>query len=39
VGLLRVNHYGVDLRRVLAALENTPGFDAGLVRRHLARCG
>lgn len=39
VGLLRVNHYGVDLRRVLAALEKTPGFDVGLVRRHLARCG
>lgn len=39
VGLLRVNHYGVNLRRVLAALENTPGFDAGLVRRHLARNG
>jgi len=39
VGLLRINHYGVDLRRVLAAMEEAPGFDAGLVRRHLARCG
>lgn len=39
VGLLRINHYGVDLRRVLAELDRIPGYDAGLVRRHLARCG
>jgi lipopolysaccharide biosynthesis protein len=39
VGLLRVNHYGVDLRRVMAALDHAPGFDAGLIRSHLARCG
>lgn len=39
VGLLRVNHYGVNVRRLLSELEKTPGYDAGLVRRHLARCG
>lgn len=39
VGLLRINHYGVDLGRLMAELERTPGFDAGLIRDHLARCG
>ncbi|MFM7243052.1 MAG: rhamnan synthesis F family protein [Planctomycetaceae bacterium] len=39
VGLLRINHYGVDLRRVLAELDRVPGYDASLVRCHLARCG
>jgi lipopolysaccharide biosynthesis protein len=39
VGLLRTNHYGVDLRRVLAEIDRAPGFEPGLVRRHLDRCG
>jgi len=39
VGLLRTNHYGVDLRRVLAEIDRAPAFEPGLVRRHLERCG
>jgi len=39
VGLFRVNHYGLDLRRVLGTLERQSGFDADLIRGHLARCG
>lgn len=39
VGLFRVNHYGLDLARVAAELERCSGFDMGLIRGHLARCG
>jgi lipopolysaccharide biosynthesis protein len=39
VGLFRINHYGVDLRRVMATLERSGGFDTSLIRGHLARCG
>ena len=39
VGLLRVNHYGLDLGRVLADLEQRTGYDLGLVHGHLRRCG
>jgi len=39
VGLLRVNHYGLDLGRVLADLERQTGYDLGLVHGHLRRCG
>jgi len=39
VGLFRVNHYGLDLRRVMDALERRSRFDADLIRGHLARCG
>jgi len=38
VGLFRVNHYGIDLGRVLADVRRTP-FDTGLILGHLARCG
>lgn len=39
VGLFRVNHYGIDLRRVLADLGRRTPFDLGMIRGHLARCG
>ena len=39
VGLLRVNHYGLDLGRVLADLERRTRYDLGLVHGHLRRCG
>lgn len=39
VGLFRVNHYGIDLRRVAAGLERATPYDLGMIRGHLARCG
>ncbi len=39
VGLLRVNHYGLDLGRVLADLERRASYDLGLIHGHLRRCG
>jgi len=39
VGLFRVNHYGLDLSRVMAGLGRSTGFDLDLIRGHLARCG
>jgi lipopolysaccharide biosynthesis protein len=39
VGLLRVNHYGLDLGRVLADLQRRTRYDLGLVHGHLRRCG
>ena len=39
VGLFRVNHYGVDLRRVLACLRQDTPYDVGLIDAHSARCG
>lgn len=39
VGLFRVNHYGIDLRRVEADLRRSTSFDMELIRGHLARCG
>jgi lipopolysaccharide biosynthesis protein len=39
VGLFRVNHYGLDLSRVLAGIGRSTQFDLGLIRSHLARCG
>ncbi|MFM7208072.1 MAG: rhamnan synthesis F family protein [Planctomycetaceae bacterium] len=39
VGLFRVNHYGIDLRRVTADLRRRTPFDLGLITGHLARCG
>lgn len=39
VGLFRVNHYGIDLDRVLDALREKTPYDLGLIHRHLARCG
>jgi len=39
VGLFRVNHYGLDLRRVMAGLGRATPYDLGLIRGHLARCG
>ncbi|MBU6310266.1 MAG: hypothetical protein KJS77_11020 [Planctomycetes bacterium] len=39
VGLFRVNHYGIDLERVLAELDRRTQFDLGLIHSHLARCG
>jgi lipopolysaccharide biosynthesis protein len=39
VGLLRVNHYGLDLGRVLADLERRTPYDLGLIHGHLRRCG
>jgi rhamnosyltransferase len=39
VSLLRVNHYGLDLGRVLAELRQAGGYDPALVHGHLARCG
>ena len=39
VGLFRVNHYGIDLRRVVAGLERATPYDLGMIRGHLARCG
>jgi lipopolysaccharide biosynthesis protein len=39
IGLFRVNHYGLDLSRVMAGLGRSTRFDLGLIREHLARCG
>ena len=39
VGLFRVNHYGIDLDRVLSELGRQTPFDRGLIHGHLARCG
>ena len=39
VSLLRVNHYGLDLGRVLTELRQASGYDPALVHGHLARCG
>ncbi|MFM1904808.1 MAG: hypothetical protein RLZZ440_2708 [Planctomycetota bacterium] len=39
VGLLRVNYYGVDLRRVLAELGRSTDYPLEFVHGHLARCG
>jgi rhamnosyltransferase len=39
VSLLRVNHYGLDLGRVLAELRQVADYDPTLARGHLARCG
>ena len=39
VGLFRVNHYGIDLDRVLSELGRQTPFDRGLIHGHLARFG
>jgi rhamnosyltransferase len=39
VGLFRINHYGLDLSRVMAGLGRSTEFDLDLIRGHLARCG
>ena len=39
VGLFRVNHYGIDLKRVLHDLGRRTPFDLDLIHGHLARCG
>lgn len=39
VGLFRVNHYGIDLGRVMAELGRRTPFAMGMIRGHLARCG
>lgn len=39
VGLFRVNHYGIDLERVLFEVDRQTPYDLGLIRGHLARCG
>ena len=39
VGLFRVNHYGVDLDRVLDVLDADTPYDTGLIRGHLLRVG
>jgi lipopolysaccharide biosynthesis protein len=39
VGLFRINHYGLDLSRVLADLERRTPYDLGLIHGHLRRCG
>lgn len=39
VGLFRVNHYGINLRRVLAELGTKTQYPLELVHGHLARCG
>jgi rhamnosyltransferase len=39
VGLFRMNHYGIDLDRVIAELGRQTPFDLGLIHGHLARCG
>jgi lipopolysaccharide biosynthesis protein len=39
VGLFRINHYGIDLRRVLAELRAKTAYPLDLVHGHLARCG
>ena len=39
VGLFRVNHYGIDLGRVMGDLKRSTPYDLGLIREHLARCG
>ncbi len=37
--LFRVNHYGLDLGRVLCELRRRFGYDLGLIESHLAACG
>lgn len=39
VGLFRVNHYGIDLDRVLLDLARRTPFDLAAIHGHLARCG
>lgn len=39
VGLFRINHYGVDTRRVLACLRQTTPYEVGMIDAHLARRG
>lgn len=39
VGLFRVNHYGLDLGRVLADLRQRTTYPPALIHSHLARCG
>jgi lipopolysaccharide biosynthesis protein len=39
VSLLRVNHYGLDLGRVLSELDAVADYDPAFVPGHLARCG
>lgn len=39
VGLFRVNHYGLDLGRVLAELRQRFAYDPGLIAAQLACCG
>lgn len=39
VGIFRVNHYGLDLTRVLADLRRRSGYPLDLIEGHLARCG
>lgn len=38
-GLFRVNHYGLDLGRVLATLRGRCDYPASLIQGHLGRCG
>ena len=38
-GLFRVNHYGLDLGRVLAELRQRFAYDPGLIAAQVARCG
>lgn len=39
VGLVRVNHYGLDIGRVLAELRRRTDYDPALIDGHLRRCG
>jgi len=39
IGLLRVNHYGLDIGRVLGELRQRSTYDVGLIEAHLAACG
>jgi lipopolysaccharide biosynthesis protein len=39
VGLFRVNHYGLDLDRVLRGIAASTPYDIGLIRHHLRRIG
>jgi len=39
VGLFTKNHYGLDLRRVIAELQARFDYDAGFIKDHLARNG
>jgi lipopolysaccharide biosynthesis protein len=39
VGVFRVNHYGLDLNRVLAELGRRSGYPLHLIEGHLQRCG
>ena len=39
VSLVRVNHYGLDLGRVLADLRRRTSYDPSLIDGHLRRCG